>query len=294
MSMLHSLECSRWDEQFSAEIKSQLVNLIENGAIIQLPSLAFSLTPDEIHLLSLDLTNQKAKNISYNPLTGALGGVKSIDHQAQLTTMLQRYAMQAAQLIKALFPEYADHLTIGRTSFRPTEISGRVTSYRKDDTRLHVDAFPATPNQGRRILRIFTNINPQGKSRVWRVGDSFPHVVKHFLPQVRKPLAGKSTLMKLLRLTKSYRTEYDHIMLKIHDLMKADLRYQAAAPQREIQFSPGSSWIVQTDQVSHAAMSGQHVLEQTFYLPVECMVNPALSPLKTLEKRVGRELARTF
>jgi len=290
MSILHTMECCHWDETFSTEMKSHSVKIIENGAILHFPRLSFVLTSDEIQLLSPNIADQKAKNISYNHLTGLLGGVKLINDQDSLKAMLQRYMQHATQLIKNLFPDYADHLIMGRTSFRPTEISGRVTSYRKDDTRLHVDAFPATPNQGRRILRIFTNIHPEGKCRVWRVGDSFPNVVKQFLPQVRKPWAGKSKLMKLLRLTKSYRTEYDHIMLKIHDSMKADLRYQAIAPQHEIKFSPGSSWIVQTDQISHAAMSGQHVLEQTFYLPVECMVNPELSPLKTLEKIVGREL----
>ena len=79
-------------------------------------------------------------------------------------------------------------------------------------------------------------------------------------------------------------------MLQIHDRMKADLNYQTTVSQQSIHFTPGSSWIVQTDQVSHAAMSGQHVLEQTFYLPVTAMVNPALSPLRVLEKLTGRLL----
>src|SRR2546429_2712052 len=36
-------------------------------------------------------------------------------------------------------------------------------------------------------------------------------------------------------------------------------------------FPVGSTWMAFTDQVSHAAMAGQHLLEQTFYLPLTSM-----------------------
>jgi hypothetical protein len=39
-----------------------------------------------------------------------------------------------------------------------------------------------------------------------------------------------------------------------------------------------------TDQVSHAAMSGQYQLEQTFYLPVAAMIDESRSPLRVLER----------
>ena len=37
---------------------------------------------------------------------------------------------------------------------------------------------------------------------------------------------------------------------------------------------PGTTWICFTDQVLHAAMSGQHLLEQTFVLEPENMLRP--------------------
>ena len=52
----------------------------------------------------------------------------------------------------------------------------------------------------------------------------------------------------------------------------------------------GSSWLCFTDQVLHAAMAGHHALEQTFYVPVEQMAMPALSPLRVLEAMRGRAL----
>jgi hypothetical protein len=46
------------------------------------------------------------------------------------------------------------------------------------------------------------------------------------------------------------RSEYDHRMLQLHDLAKADLDYQKSVPQQEFQFPPGSTWIVFSDQRS--------------------------------------------
>jgi len=79
-------------------------------------------------------------------------------------------------------------------------------------------------------------------------------------------------------------------MLQIHDTMKGDITYQNTVPANEFSFPSGSSWIVMTDKVSHAALSGQFILEQTFYLPVEAMQKPDQSPLRILEKIVGRPL----
>jgi hypothetical protein len=79
-------------------------------------------------------------------------------------------------------------------------------------------------------------------------------------------------------------------MLGIHDAMKRDLEYQSQVPQSEIPFPPGATWACFTDSVSHAALSGQFAFEQTFYLPVEAMQDPALSPLRTLERLAGRPL----
>ena len=289
--MLNEIQTHEWHAEFSSEIQSLSINTIENGHILFFPRLAFTLLPHEEKFLSSRYADPKIKNISFNRNTHLLRGVRSEDNICnELTEMMRRFACYAEKLIQNLLSSYSPSLCIGRTSFRPMEISGRVSSYRKDDTRLHVDAFPATPNQGRRILRVFTNINPHGQARVWRIGEPFIDVAKRFLPRVSKIWKGKASLLKMLKVTKSYRTEYDHIMLQIHDKMKADLIYQQTVPQTEVRFAPGTSWIVQTDHVSHAAMAGQYVLEQTFYLPVSAMINPALSPLHTLEKLVGRKL----
>ena len=104
------------------------------------------------------------------------------------------------------------------------------------------------------------------------------------------PLPGAAMWLRVLHVTKSRRSRYDALMLQLHDRMKADTAYQAEAPQAPIDFPPGSTWMAFTDQVSHAATRGQYQLEQTFLLPVEAMIDERRSPLRILERIVGRSL----
>ena len=292
MGCIEELNYQNWDESISSSLQQHAVTRLEQGNVLLFPRLAFALEPYESNFLSDKYTNGKAKNISLNPRLGKLQGYQCTEEEyPHLLGMLQRYSQYATGLVNNLFPGYQSALQMGRTSYRPVEIKGRQSpSYRKDDTRLHVDAFPANPNQGQRILRVFSNINPHGQSRVWRLGAPFEEVATTFLPKVARPLWGIRSLMNGLGITKSYRTDYDHIMLHIHDTMKGDLQYQATVSQQQVLLPSNSTWIVQTDHVSHAAMEGQFVLEQTFYLPVSAMQNQDHAPLRVLERLTGRSL----
>lgn len=291
MEILQTFHYKDWQEKTSTENQQTAIHALESGKILYFPQLSFTLSEQEKSFLSPDYVDPQSKNISFTASTAQLGGVRAEPQQcATLTQIMQRYASVTQNLIQTFLPSYIQHLKMGRTSFRPVEIVGRVSSYRKDDTRLHVDAFPSSPNQGKRILRIFTNVNPENKPRVWRVGEPFTQIAQKFLPSLPKPWPGIAFLLKLFKITRSYRTLYDHYMLHLHDTMKADATYQKNAPQQEILFPPGSTWMVYTDCVSHAAMSGQHLFEQTFYLPVSGMANPAGSPLHILQKLVRKNL----
>jgi len=57
-----------------------------------------------------------------------------------------------------------------------------------------------------------------------------------------------------------------------------------------VAFPPGSCWVCFSDQTLHAAMSGQHMLEQTFHLPVANQYNPGASPLAILGRLAGHPL----
>jgi hypothetical protein len=203
--------------------------------------------------------------------------------------MIARFAAGAADLVGALFPRYAAYVTRARTSFRPQPAVGRPVSWRKDDSRLHIDAFPSRPNHGERILRVFSNVS-LGEDRVWRVGESFEAVARTFLPRIRRPLPGSRTMLALLHVTKGARSEYDHLMLGLHDRAKADLDYQKTCGQQVVRFGPGTTWLCFSDQVMHAAVSGQHMLEQTIHVPVSALYDPRSSPLAILERLCGRAL----
>ena len=231
-----------------------------------------------------------SKTIKYDPDAGRVWGAAEEADAAALTSMLSRYAASTRELLGRLIPGYGAALKTGNTSFRPVEAQGRAQSKRHDDTLLHVDAFPSRPSHGERIMRVFTNVHPGSKPRVWRVGEPFETVARRFIPSIKPPFPGSAKVMQLVGITKSMRSRADHYMLQMHDRMKLDDEYQRTVPHQVVQFPPGSTWVVFTDQVSHAAMSGQHALEQTFMLGVDHMADPEQAPVRVLERLKGRKL----
>jgi hypothetical protein len=290
LDVLEPLTITSWHGPVAPEIVARAADALESGKLLYAPHLPFVLSEAERKFLSLDCLGGKSKNISFRPQSGVLKGTRyPVAERDQLLGMLKRYYDDASALLKALCPTYANSLTAGFTSFRPAEIAGRTTSWRHDDTRLHVDAFPSRPMQGLRILRVFTNVHPQ-MPRLWRVGEAFEQAATRLLPGIKPPTPGASSLLSWLRIVKGRRTEYDHYMLGIHDRMKADQDYQLNVPQTQLEIPPGTTWACYTDSVSHAAIAGQFAFEQTFHLPVSAMKNPERSPLRVLERLQGRNL----
>jgi hypothetical protein len=283
---------ARWDESGPTRAVEPL---LEAGAVLSFPALAFTLADSERRFLDPRWADGKAKNISLrwpgggaaSEMRGALGEAEAL---AALQAMIVRYAEQSEAFALRLFPHYRGRLRRGNTSFRPVDVAGRATSWRKDDTRLHVDAFPSNPMQGTRLLRVFCNLNPAGRPREWRVGEDFEAHARRYLPAIGRPLPGSAWLLEKSGITKRRRTEYDHLMLQLHDRAKADAAFQRESPQARVDFAPGTTWVVFSDQVLHAAMGGQHMLEQTFYLAAADQQDPAASPLGILERLTGRPL----
>jgi 3-deoxy-D-manno-octulosonic acid hydroxylase-like protein len=290
MVKVASLNHAAWNAAPSEPLLAAAVSSLEAGDVLFLPRLGFDIQTDEGALFTPAILGG-AKNASFDPSTGRLGRTTAAGREAEaLRGLMRRFSASAADLVDRLVPRYRGQTAWGRASFRPAEIAGRQTTWRKDDTRLHVDSFPATPSGGRRILRVFTNVNPEGRARRWRVGDDFEAIAHRFAPRLRLPLPGSGRVLALLRVTKTPRSRYDALMLQLHDRMKADDEFQQRSPQTAIDFPPGSTWLAFTDQVSHAAMAGQYQLEQTFLLPVDAMEDPRRSPLRILERIKGRRL----
>ncbi|TKC91751.1 3-deoxy-D-manno-oct-2-ulosonic acid (Kdo) hydroxylase [Trinickia terrae] len=290
-SQIVEIESADWQAQNLPVPREQLRDALEHGKVLYFPNLRFAVDGGEQALLDPALADPKRKNISLEANGGALHGVLGdAVTQSAARALVARYQANARSLVDGLLPEYRGKLRVAPTSLRLHRVETRETSWRKDDSRLHVDAFPSRPNYGERILRVFTNVNPQGVPRVWRVGEPFEDMAKRFLPEIKPQMPGTAWLLDLLHITKSRRSEYDHLMLHLHDGMKANLEYQKASPQETMPFPPGSVWVCFSDQTSHAVMSGQFMLEQTFFLPVKAMVHPECAPLGILERLQGRAL----
>lgn len=292
MNIINTLDYADWTPELDAADAAACTQALESGAVAFLPKLAFTLEEDERHLLSPRWSDGKAKNISYDPATGKVKHTSAQGADMEtIARMMGRFAQATHGLITTLFPQYTAGIRYGMTSYRPVEAAGRASSQMKDDSLLHVDAFVSRPTGGERILRVFSNINPEGRPREWILGEEpFETLAKSFLPRLPKPLPGSAWLLDTLGLTKGRRSLYDHYMLLLHDKGKEDSHYQQTCPKRNVSLPSGATWAVYTDSVSHAVLSGQYLLEQTYYLPVEAMQEPALSPLRVLERLLGQKL----
>jgi hypothetical protein len=264
---------------------------LEAGAIVAPAGAGFSLTSAEAERIAQGVGAGRAKNVSLDPNTGDVRGAsEDAVHDDLIAALMRRHAQWARETVVEAAPAYGPHLRMGRASLRTRDAGAPALSPRKDDRRLHADAFPSRPTGGERILRVFNNINPDGQARIWRVGEPFEDYARRWLSQIRRPWPGEAWLLQRLGVTRGRRTAYDALMLGLHDRAKLDESYQREGPRREVAFAAGSSWMVFTDGVVHAAMSGRFALEQTFYLPIRGMENPDASPLRVLERLTGRRL----
>ena len=271
-------------------LPANAITALEAGKLLYFPRMPFVLSAAEQQLLTPAVRNPKMGDINLGGdrvLKGALGDAQTL---VALGEMMSRYRTQSRQLVERVLPHYRQALRMAPTSYRTAKVESRTQSWRTDDRRLHVDAVWSRPNEGERILRISTNLNPDGLPRVWRIGEPFEVVARHFLPRSKKYAAWRARLLRALRLTTTVRTEYDHLMLQLHDGMKADLDYQQDAHQITMTFPAGATWVCFSDQTSHAVMSGQYLLEQTLHLPPHAQYDPGASPLAMLSRLTGRAL----
>ena len=141
------------------------------------------------------------------------------------------------------------------------------------------------------MLRVFCNINPLQRPRIWRIGETFEPFARRFVPTAKvRPVSRFDAFLGRLGITKGNRTPYDRLMRDIRGQAKHDPAYQSQCPQKVVHFPAGAAWIAITDLVLHGAVSGQHSLDQTFFLPQQAMRHPERSSLRILERLTGRTL----
>jgi 3-deoxy-D-manno-oct-2-ulosonic acid (Kdo) hydroxylase len=273
---------------------------LEKGAILFFSAPPFDLPPGDVEfLLRLEPADSRLhKNISYRPESDLLRGFSDNANQSRVHQIMRNYAAQVRRFVDGFLAPYAGQLQVDYASFRPLEEEGRNLPLHKRNDLLHVDAFPSRPTRGGRILRVFTNVN-RSKDRVWVVGDRFPELAGH--------LAAAAGLAKYAGQSRAWaglkrglgrvgfpfpdRAPYDEFMLHFHDWLKENPQFQQAKEGKErISFPPHATWLVYTDGVPHAALSGQFAMEQTFIVPIEVLVAPEVSPIRVLEMLAGKSM----
>jgi hypothetical protein len=290
-----------WQEATNPVARSQeYCAQLEAGAILFFPTPPFDLPQSNVDfLLSLKPADSRLhKNISYRPESDLLRGFSDDGSKTRVHEIMRKYATAVREFVDAFLAPYAGHLQMDYASFRPLEEEGRDLSLHKRNDLLHVDAFPSRPTRGARILRVFTNVNPS-KDRVWVVAQRFPELAANFataagLPSYAAPGAWSGLKRGLSRvgLPLPDRAAYDEFMLHFHDWLKENSEFQQAEDGKEqVSFPPMATWLVYTDGVPHAALSGQFAMEQTFIVPVEALVAPEVSPIRVLEKLAGRAMS---
>jgi hypothetical protein len=278
--------------------------LLEGGSILFFADTPFEFPQaDREWLLSQKQSGVKVhKNISYRPAQDLLRGDAAENGEARqrLQQIMRNYSQNVVRFATRFLSPYAGRWKLDFASFRSVEEQGRDLPLHKRNDLMHVDAFPTRPTHGGRILRIFSNINPT-RPRVWEVSDSFCSVARAFakdagLDRFADSPAGGFTralapLLKAVGVKGTDRSPYDRFMLRFHDYLKERDDYQQKWPRQRIDFPPNSTWIVYTDTVPHAVMSGQFALEQTFIIPRSAMVAPEVAPISLLENLCGRPLS---
>ena len=280
---------------------NELCAALEAGNIVLLPCSPIRFPDEDRDLLfgRKQASSPYHKNIAYRPMEDRITGVSgsAAAESQQVRRILHDYSRCVTEFLSNLLSPYAANWKLDYASYRPVEEKARPARLHARNDLLHFDSFPTRPTNGGRILRFFTNINP-AQSRVWVTSQTFEAFGPRFA--LAAGLANSSASEAFMRRARSVaraiglpvfgRPPYDEFMHRCHNLMKEDANFQENTPKQRWEFAPNSSWIAFTDCVSHAVLSGQYALEQTFLIPQHALVAPARSPLAILEKIAGRRL----
>ena len=274
---------------------------LEAGRVLFFPKLPYKFPPEEREFLLSRQWNELRlhKNVSYRPVGDVMRGFSGDPGtEKQLHHVLRSYSAHVLEFLRDFLRPYAGKWKPDFASFRPFEEQGRDLSLHKRNDLLHVDAFRLRPTRGGRILRVFTNLHIT-KPRVWYAISDFGYLAEKYAADaglsqfaaknssLRRSVSRWAASVGLKRLS---RTPYDRFMLRFHDYLKENDDFQRNAPKARLEFPPLATWMVFTDGVAHAAMSGQFAMEQTLMIPPEALVAPESAPYHILERIAAAKL----
>lgn len=283
-----------------------LCDALERGSIVHFPEspVPFPVTED-LELLRNEMPKHlRRKNVSYHPevdrVVGIGGGPEIRD---RISRILRSHNAQVCGFLERALAPLARGWTVATSSFRPLQEKGRALSAHASNEKVHVDAGAYGATHGNRILRFFMNAHPT-EDRVWITKGTFPEVYRRYGRQAGLAPAdgGPRDLREPWRLRAYSRvldtaarlglpmarladtSPYDRLMRRFHNFMKDSPEFQATPEgHRQFNFAPGSAWMVFTDMLTHACVSGQHAFIDTFIVPRENCRHATLTPYAVLQ-----------
>lgn len=294
-------------EQIDAARPYEMSEALERGRIVYFPVCPVPLPADsDLGFLREALPKQlKLKNISYHPEAGRVTGLSGSPELAQLAhRVLIEHSQRVQQFLSMVIPSLTHKWTVGTSSFRPIQEKGRALKPHASNELVHIDAGAYGATNGDRIFRFFVNVNPH-EDRVWATKGTFadlygrygqaagvtpdampPNYLQKGLPDHLRTalLKGLSSIgLPLVQVLDS--SPYDRLMRRFHNFMKDSDEFKHQEGYREFRFKPFSAWMVFTDMVSHASVSGQHALVNTFLIRLENCRIQELAPINILSGR---------
>lgn len=299
-------------ERLAHHTRGEIGAALEAGKIIQFPVCPIELPATaELEQLRRELPRQlRLKNISYHPESDS---VRGLDQNSGVATLVRdaliNHRARVTAFLREILPGLFDHALIGTCSFRPMEERGRSLKPHASNELIHIDAGAYGATNGDRILRFFVNVNPS-EDRVWATRGAFPELLQQYREAAGLNLINERSLRKSpidhlrsgvlhsidrlgLPVSRALDSSpYDRAMRRFHNYMKDTPAFQNAPEGRqELRFPPMSAWMVLTDMVSHACLSGQHCLNYTALLPLADCQHPELAPYNLLAQAAERSLS---
>lgn len=295
-------------ERLDSDVADRLADDLEKGHIVFFPNCPLQLPSDtDLEYFRQQLPKQlKIKNISYHPESDRATGIEGDTELAQRSrNMLVTHSNRVQEFLQGVIPGLTPDWTVGTSSFRPIQEKGRDLKPHSSNELVHIDAGAYGATNGDRILRFFVNVNPT-EDRVWATKGTFADLYARYgadagiaagpagrpSDYLNKGLAdhllgGVTRSLEAVGLAEARvlnSSPYDRTMRRFHNFMKDTPSFQKdRTGHQEFRFPPYSAWMVLTDTCSHASLSGQHALVNTFLIRLACCRLQDRAPINILK-----------
>ena len=291
--------------QLAAAGPHDLSDALEDGKIVCFPECPIDLpSAEDLEFLRQEMPKHlSSKNISFHPEADKIIGIKgdqALVERAQRILKTQNVRVQ--EFLKRVIPNLTRDWLVGTASFRPLQEKGRDLPTHASNELVHVDAGAYGATHGDGIIRFFVNVNPV-EDRVWVTKGAFSELYRRYgseagilpardggdamaegaLDRLRTSVThGLSALVPSAKFLDS--SPYDRAMRRFHNYMKDTPAFQSTPEgHQEFRFKPFWAWMVFTDRVSHACLSGQHAFADTFVVRLGSCRLPEKAPINILK-----------